>query len=86
MIKFRLLDLRHDSSLAVGLIVGAAVVFQQPLRFLLNAAGAVEQQYHLDLLPALVVLSVVFTFHQYRKRQESRAVAVAAQTEARVES
>jgi diguanylate cyclase (GGDEF)-like protein len=83
--KFRLLDLRRDGSLAIGLIAGTAVVFQRPLRFLLNAAGTVEQQYHLDLLPALVVLSVVFMFHQYRKRQESRATAFAAETAARVE-
>jgi diguanylate cyclase (GGDEF)-like protein len=83
--KFRLLDLRHDGTLAIGLIAGTAVVFQQPLRFLLNAAGAVEQQYHLDLLPALVVLSVILMFQQYRKRQESRAAALAAETVARIE-
>src|SRR3954454_18060588 len=85
MARFRLLDIDRDSPLAVGLIMATAVVFQQPLRFVLNSVGAVEQQYHLDLLPALVVLSVVFTFHQYRKRQESRAVALAADTAARIE-
>lgn len=83
--KFRLLDLRHDGTLAIGLIAGAAVVFQQPLRFLLNVAGDVEEQYHLDLLPALVVLTVILMFQQYRKRQESRAAALAAETVARVE-
>jgi len=83
--KFRLLDLRHDGTLAIGLIAGAAVVFQQPLRFLLNVAGDVEQQYHLDLLPALVVLTVILMFQQYRKRQESRAAALAAETVARIE-
>jgi len=83
--KFRLLDLRNDGSLAFGLIAGAAVVFQQPLRYVLNVAGAVEQEYHLDLLPALVVLTVTFMFQQYRKRQESRAVALAAEASARTE-
>jgi diguanylate cyclase (GGDEF)-like protein len=85
MSKFRLLDLRHDAAPAVGLIMGAAIVFQQPLRFVLNVAGAMERQYNLDLLPALVVLSVVFMFHQSRKRQESRAAALAAETAARLE-
>lgn len=83
--RFRLLDLRHDSALAVGLIMGTAIAFQQPLRFVLNVAGTIERRYNLDLLPALVVLSVVFMFHQYRKRQESRAAALASETAARVE-
>src|SRR3712207_5858108 len=66
----RLIDRRHDASLAAGLIAGTVVVFQQPLRWLLNIASEVEQRYNLDLIPALVVLSGVFVFHQYRKRQE----------------
>ena len=85
MPKFRLLDIDHDSPLAVGLIMATAVVFQQPLRFALNAVGDIEQRYHLDLLPALVVLCVVFMFHQDRKRQESRAAALAADTVAQLE-
>src|SRR2546426_8484529 len=83
--RFRLLDISHDSPLAVGLIMATAVVFQQPLRYALNSVGEVEQRYHLDLLPALVVLCVVFMFHQYRKRQESRASALAADTAAQLE-
>jgi len=85
MPRFRLLDISHDSPLAVGLIMATAVVFQQPLRYALNSVGEVEQRYHLDLLPALVVLCVVFMFHQYRKRQESRASALAAATAAQLE-
>src|SRR5216117_1121104 len=85
MARFRLVDIRHDSPLAVGLIVATAVVFQQPLRLALNSVAEVEQRYHLDLLPALVVLSVVFMFHQYRKWQESRAAALAAETAAQLE-
>jgi len=81
----RLLDRRTDAPLAAGLIAGTVVVFQQPLRWLLNVAGDVERRYNLDLIPALVVLSVVFVFHQYRKRQEMRAAALAAEAEARLE-
>jgi diguanylate cyclase (GGDEF)-like protein len=81
----RLLDLRHDGPLAAGLVAGTVVVFQQPLRYLLNVANQVEQRYNLDLIPALVVLSVVFVFHTYRKRQEMRAAALASAAEAKAE-
>ena len=74
----RIVDLRHDGPLAAGLIAGTVVVFQRPLRWLLNIASEVEQRYSLDLIPALVVLSVVFVFHTYRKRQEMKATAQAA--------
>jgi diguanylate cyclase (GGDEF)-like protein len=71
----RLLDLRQDGPLAAGLVAGTVVVFQQPLRWLLDIASDVEHRYGLDLIPALVVLSVVFLFHTYRKRQEMNAAA-----------
>ena len=81
----RLIDRRHDGLLAAGLIAGTVVVFQQPLRWLLDMASEVEQRYRLDLIPALVVLSVVFVLHQYRKRQQMKAEAMAAAAEARLE-
>jgi diguanylate cyclase (GGDEF)-like protein len=81
----RVLDLRQDGPLAVGLVAGTVVTFQQPLRWLLNIANEVEQRYSLDLIPALVVLSVVFVFHTYRKRQEMKAAAVAASAQASAE-
>lgn len=81
----RLLDPRKDAPLAGGLIAGTVVVFQQPLRWLLDQASQIEQRYRLDLIPALVVLSVVFVLHMYRKRQEIKAEAMAAAAEARME-
>ena len=78
----RLID-RRDAALAVGLIVGTFIVFQRPLRYLLDAARDVETQYHLDLIPALTVLTALFVFHQYRKRQEAHAAASLAAAEAR---
>lgn len=80
----RLID-RNDAPLAAGLIASTVVVFQQPLRWLLDIANEVETRYKLDLIPALVVLSVVFVLHQYRKRQEAKAQAKAAAAEARLE-
>jgi diguanylate cyclase (GGDEF)-like protein len=73
---------RNDTSLAVGLIVGAIVVFQQPLNFALQIARDVESRYHLDLVPALTIIVGVFIFHQYRKRQLSKAEALIASADA----
>lgn len=78
----RLID-RADTPLAAGLITGALILFQQPLRFVLDAAREIEGGYHLDLVPALVVLSAVFVFHQHRKRRQSQAEMMAAAAEAR---
>lgn len=73
---------RNDTSLAIGLIVGSVVAFQQPLRFILDAARDVEVLYRIDLLPALTVVSGVYIFHQYRKRVLSKAEAAAAAADA----
>jgi diguanylate cyclase (GGDEF)-like protein len=73
---------RNDASLAIGLIVGAFVAFQQPLRFILDAARDVEVRYRIDLLPALTVVAGVFIFHQYRKRLLSKSEAATASAEA----
>jgi diguanylate cyclase (GGDEF)-like protein len=73
---------RNDTSLAAALIVGALLLFQQPLRLVFDAASEIERQYHLDLTQALVVLGVVFIFHVYRKGHEAKAEAVAATAEA----
>ena len=73
---------RNDTSLAVALMVGAVVIFQQPLHFLLDVARDVEVRYHLDLLPALTIMTGVFIFHEYRKRQVANAEARAREAEA----
>ncbi len=74
---------KNDTSLAVALVVGAVLLFHQPLRFVFDTAGEIERLYHVDLVQALVVLAVVFGFHQYSKRQEARTEALAAAAEAR---
>ncbi len=79
----RLID-RNDTSLALALIASALVIFQQPLRVLVDAAHVVELRYNIDLLPGLTVLVATFGFHQYRKRQQARAAEVAASSEAAV--
>ncbi|PYR58682.1 MAG: hypothetical protein DMF91_16620 [Acidobacteria bacterium] len=78
----RLID-RRDTSLAAGLILGAIVVFHQPLRFVLDAMEQIESDYHLDLLPALVGLSVLFVLHHNRKHYANRMESLEVATTAR---
>ena len=73
---------RSDASLVVGLIAGTVVIFQRPLRFVWEAALDVQERYHVDLLPALTIFAGVFIFHEARKRQQAKAVSLAAIAEA----
>ncbi|MGC4082439.1 MAG: GGDEF domain-containing protein [Vicinamibacterales bacterium] len=77
----RLID-RNDTSLAIALVASAVVIFQRPLHLLIEAAHVVELRYDIDLLPGLCVLVGAFGFHQYAKRQQAKAAATAAVTEA----
>ncbi|MDP1570078.1 MAG: GGDEF domain-containing protein [Vicinamibacterales bacterium] len=81
---------RHDTSLAIALIAGAIVAFERPLRWLLDLTRDLEQQYRVDLLPALTLLVVALAFHHYSKRVQARAALAAlgqemAETRARTE-
>ena len=78
----RVLDPKNDTSLALALIAGAVVIFQQPLRLLVDSARDLELRYHLDLIPGLTLLVAAFAFHQYRKRQQAKASERAAAAEA----
>ena len=73
---------RQDRMLLAGLAVALIVVFAKPVRFLLDLARDVEQSSGLALVPALIILTVVFVFHQQGKRQEAKAEAAAAEAEA----
>lgn len=73
---------RNDASLVVGLIAGTIVVFQQPFRFVWNIAHDVQERYHVDLVPALPIFAGVLLFHEYRKRQQTKAEAAIAAAEA----
>jgi diguanylate cyclase (GGDEF)-like protein len=73
---------RHDTGLVAALIVGTFVLFNQPLRALLETAGDIQRRYHLDLVQTLILLVVVLAFHQTRKRQEAKAEARTAAAEA----
>jgi diguanylate cyclase (GGDEF)-like protein len=66
---------RDDAVLMVGLTVALFVIFSGPFAKLLDYVREVEKVHGLQLLPALVILATIFSFHQLRKRQEIRAEA-----------
>jgi diguanylate cyclase (GGDEF)-like protein len=73
---------RHDSALIIGLAVAVMIVFAQPIRRLVDVARDVERSSGLALIPALIILTVVFVFNQQAKRREAKAQAEAAEAEA----
>lgn len=72
----------YDALLLAGLTIAVLVIFSQPIRFVLEAAHGFENYYGLSLVPALVILTVVFAFQQQAKWQEAAARAAASAIEA----
>ena len=68
--------------LLFGLALALIVVFARPIRYLLDLARDVENSLGLALVPALIILTGVFLFHQQGKRQEAKAQAAAAEANA----
>jgi diguanylate cyclase (GGDEF)-like protein len=75
---------RQDPFLFAGLTFALLVIFQRSLLHVFDAATEVEQMYGVSLRPALLILTVMFVFHQYAKWREMKAEAAAAAREARV--
>ena len=73
---------RQDLVLLGGLAVAMVVVFARPVRYLLQLAQEAENASGLSLMPALIILTGVFVFHQISKRQEAKGQAAAAEAEA----
>ncbi len=69
---------RNDLVLVLGLSLALFVIFSRPLAQLLAYVRQIEETHGLQLLPALVILATFFSFHQLRKRQESRLEAIGA--------
>ena len=78
----RLID-RNDLFLLLGLSVALGVIVSQPLGDLLDYIHTIEEASGLQLLPGLVILAVAYSFHQVRKRHETRARALTLEAEAR---
>ena len=73
----------NDLLLLLGVWTALFTIVSQPLGRALAYAYEVDQSRGLQLLPALVILVVVFTFHQVRKRHEARAEVLIAAAAAR---
>ena len=73
---------RQDRVLLIGLAVALIVGLAKPVRYLLDLAGDVERASGLALVPMLLILTVVFLFHQQGKRQEAKAEAASSEAEA----
>ncbi len=73
---------RQDRLLVAGFVLAVIVVFSRPLGALLDLAREVERQTGLALVPALLILVVVFVFHLQGKRQEADVQTAAAKAEA----
>jgi diguanylate cyclase (GGDEF)-like protein len=74
---------RNDLFLLLGLTVALFAIFSRPLAQALDFVNQIEESRGLLLLPGLVILTVVYIFHQQRKRHEARAEALSAAAEAR---
>lgn len=74
---------RNDLFLLLGLTAALFAIVSRPLARVLDYAREIDESWGLQLLPGLVILAVVFVFHQVRKRHETRAEALASAAEAR---
>jgi hypothetical protein len=66
---------RRDRMLLAGLALALIVVFARPTRYLLDLARDLERSSGLALVPALIILTAVFLFHEWgsgRKRRRAR--------------
>ena len=72
---------RQDRLLLAGLTAALLVVFSRQIRYLLDLARAVEQSLDVALVLPLIILTVVFLFHQQGKRQEAKARVAVAEAE-----
>lgn len=84
-LSLRLTD-RRDRLLLAGLAVALITAFDRTIAYLLQLATEVEASYGVRLVPALVVLTVIFIVHQHSKRQEMKAEAARVAREAQVAS
>jgi diguanylate cyclase (GGDEF)-like protein len=75
---------RHDGLLFAGVALALLTVFDQTVGWFLQLASSVDSLYHLRLIPALGVLVAVYIVHLLVRREEMKAAAAAAATDAKV--
>jgi len=62
---------RQDLLPLAGLAAAILILFSAPLSRVLSYARQVEEKYGLSLVPALVLLAVIFAWHEVRKRHRA---------------
>ena len=70
---------RQDVFLLGGLAAALLIIFSTPISHLLDYIRDIERQSGLTLMPALVLLSAIFIFHQLRRWNQVAAQAAAAE-------
>src|ERR1043166_7456408 len=66
----------------MALVASTVILSRHPLRIAFDAAHEFESRYQVDLIPALILLVVVYVFHQYQKYAQAKADERAAAAEA----
>ena len=69
---------RQDLLLIAAFATALVIVFSSSISRALDYVREVERQSGLTLMPALVILTGAFFFHQYRRNQQQQATAEAA--------
>jgi hypothetical protein len=69
---------RQDLLLIGALTTALVIVFSSSISRLLDYVREIERQSGLTLMPALVLLTGAFFFHQYRRNHQQQAKAEAA--------
>src|SRR5690349_12904540 len=69
---------RNDVFLLGGFAIAVWVISSRQLGRLLDYAREVDHSQGLQLVPALVILAVVYLLHQIRKREKMRLEAIQA--------
>jgi diguanylate cyclase (GGDEF)-like protein len=70
---------RQDALLLAGLTAALLILLAAPISRMLDYAREIERQSGLTVLPALVVLVVIYVFYELRKRHEIQDRAIAAE-------
>lgn len=73
---------RHDSLLLAGLAFALLLLFERSLQHLLSIATDIERSSGVALIPALLILSIMFAFHLHGSRRETQLEAATAAREA----
>jgi diguanylate cyclase (GGDEF)-like protein len=70
---------RQDFLLVAALTTALVIIFSSSISRGLDYAREIERQSGLTLMPALILLTAAFLFHQYRRNQHQQAQAKAAE-------